>query len=124
MRPPRAIGLYRIGAAEEHRDAMFALGRSYDLGAGVHRDDAQASHWFLKGVEQGDGRAMVFLGLHYMNGRDRPIDKAAGAALFARAADQGSGRGLFMLAQCMEAGDGVPRDEAGAPWARRIPKWR
>ena len=55
--------------------AQYFLGRMYDTGRGVPKDDQQAAAWFRKAAEQGSAGAQYFLGLMYYQGRGVPKDE-------------------------------------------------
>lgn len=70
-------------------DGMFALGRSYQLGAGVPINYAQAVVWLQKAVDAGHPAAMTKLGMMYGLAAGVPYDLARSNALVARAAELG-----------------------------------
>ena len=43
---PAAVELYRKSASAGNTDAMFQLGRLYERGEGVKKDDSEALRWF------------------------------------------------------------------------------
>ena len=86
----------------------------YVRGDGVDRDYAQATRWFRKAAEQGQGEAQFSLGLRYLDGQAVPQDYKEAARWFRRAADQGVGMAASRLAELYAAGRGVPRNFAEA----------
>lgn len=76
-------------ALDAGADGMFALGRSYQLGAGVPINYAQAVIWLQKAVDAGHPEAMTTLGMMYGLAAGVPYDYTRADALIAKAADLG-----------------------------------
>ena len=51
-----------------HIEAQYMVGRMYDDGRGVLRDDNQAVPWYRKAADQGNALAQSFLGSMYYEG--------------------------------------------------------
>jgi TPR repeat protein len=77
---------------------MFALGRSYQLGAGVPINYAQAVVWLQKAVDAGHAQAMTVLGVMYHKAAGVPHDEARSQALIARAFALGDPHALALQA--------------------------
>ena len=103
MNSGNKISLEETLAAAEHgsADEKFMLGRRFEIGDGVPRDEAQADIWYRKAVEQyvkaerDAGQAP--LGEMYETGRGALRDDAQAAIWFQKAADQGHAEAQFML---------------------------
>lgn len=58
-----------ISKAEKgHRDAQFALAKSYEAGLGIKKDISSAIQWYRKSADQGYAPAQFVLGKHYEDG--------------------------------------------------------
>ncbi len=97
--------------------ARNGLGKLYESGRGVEKNEALAAHWYGLAAEQGHAEAMARLAMCLEDGRGVPQDAVRAAQLYARAAEQeraerydGVCLALPRLAACYEAGRGVERD--------------
>jgi hypothetical protein len=107
---------YWYGAAAERGDAVaqINLGRCYEYGSSVLKDEAKAAEWYAKAAEQGIATAQNNLGLCYANGRGVLKDEAKAAEWYAKAAAQGMATAQNNLGLCYANGRGVLKDEAKA----------
>src|SRR5215469_3831068 len=48
--------------------AQFTVGKMYDNGEGISKDDRKAVEWYRKAADQGEALAQYQLGRHYANG--------------------------------------------------------
>lgn len=80
---------FRKAADMGFPEAQYMLGWSYENGAGVEQDHAQAVNWFRKASDQGLPHAHFALGAHYVNGLGVEQDTEKGLKLIRLAADQG-----------------------------------
>ena len=71
--------------------AQYRLGRLYEAGDGVPRDDAAALRWFDAAGEQGDKEALVSIGIFHADGRGVPQDTFKAFMWWEIAARRGSG---------------------------------
>ena len=91
-----ACRLYRLAADQGLPEARNNLGRMYELGLGVGRDDREACNWFEKALDQkGLPEAQFNLGRMYELGFGVGQDHAEACKWYRKAADQGHTR-----AQC------------------------
>jgi TPR repeat protein len=60
------------------KDAQYEVGRMYEGGQGVAKDDAKAASWYQKSALAGDHRAQLLLSLMYARGRGVPQDDKQG----------------------------------------------
>ena len=120
-----ALREWRSLAEQGHARAQFYLGRMYERGQAVPKDDTEAVKWFrlaaqgLRSLaEQGHAEAQNELGLMYYSGRVVPQDDAEAAKWFRLAAEQGYARAQVDLGNMYRMGRGVPQDndEAKSWW--------
>jgi len=97
-------------AAGGSLSAAFILGRLYDEGWGVKKDDAAAFRWYRVAAEGGLPEAFYFVGSAYAFGSGVRRDKRKGFAWFEKAAAAGDETGAYMVALAIIDGTGVRRD--------------
>jgi len=117
-----AAAEYRKAADAGYKAAQYNLGRLYDQGYGVPKDDAQAAAWYRKAADLGFVEAQNNLGVMYGEGRGVPQNFVQSEAWLRKAADQG-----YPVAQCNlgylylgTTGFGLARDYVqAADWFRK-----
>jgi uncharacterized protein len=72
---PRHLAAWRTEAQRGNADALYLLGRCYEVGAGVSRDEVAAFALELDAARQGSVPAMVALAAMYRDGRGVPADR-------------------------------------------------
>ena len=106
-------------AEKGEAEAQFELGRRYQVGTGVAKDDAQALQWFLKAGQRDHARALVSLGSIYAHGFGVKEDWAESIRWYRLAALQGDRVAQHNLGLDYNHGHGVERDFAeAARWFR------
>ena len=83
-----ALRLLNPLAAEGNAEAQAVLGKMYETGQGVAKNDAEAAIWYRKAADQGDARAQYNLGIMYDFGQGVPQSSAEAAKWYSKAADQ------------------------------------
>jgi uncharacterized protein len=96
--------------------AQLELGRAYQEGKGVPRDDGQAVGWFRKAADQGNAAAQNSLGVMYSEGRGVPRDKDEAVRWYKKAAKQGLPEGFYNVAISYFNGEG-PGEDIPLAWA-------
>ena len=76
------------GAEQGHSNAQLNLGRMYEKGLGVQKDDAKAAEWYRKAAEQGMIRAQFGLAVMYEEGRGIEKDESKAEEWYRKAAEQ------------------------------------
>ncbi len=100
--------------------AQFYLGRMYDNGQGVAKNEAEALRWFRKAAEQGHAKGQFNLGVSYETGQGFPQDAVEAARWVRKAAKQGLANAQSKLGYMYQYGRGVAKDEAEAVrWFRK-----
>jgi TPR repeat protein len=89
------------------------------MGAGVMKNDVQASFWWSKAAEQGKDSAQFNLGNCYNNGIGVPKDPAKAIFWWRKAAEQGNPKAQYNLGVRYLNGEVVAKDvvEGYAYWA-------
>ena len=102
-----AVKWYRKSAEQGNVFGQYNLGRCYDRGAGVMKDDAEAMKWYFKSAEQGLPLAQCMLGGKFASGEGVGKDLEVSASWYRTAAEEGDGEGQYYLADCYKCGKGV-----------------
>lgn len=84
-----AFRLWKPLAEQGNAESQYRLGRLFETGHGVPRNDGEAVEWYRRAAEQGHASAQYRLGAQYVLGDGVPQDGDEGAMWFRRAAEQG-----------------------------------
>jgi len=104
----------RAEAESGNVDAQFRLGKAYQTGSGVARDDAKAAEWFRKAAEQGNAGAENSLGIMYSMGLGVEKNKEEAVNWYRKAAKQGSPDAMFNLGASYYNGEGIAENPVSA----------
>ena len=100
-------------------EAQHAMGRIYEYGYGVSRDDALAARWYRKAAEQNVAEAQYRLGVFHEHGWGVPRDAALAVTWYAQAAQLGHVFAQHDLAFMYLEGKGVEQSKIEAyKWLR------
>ena len=116
-----AAALTKLRALAEKGDAKAQnnLGRMYDEGLGVPKDEDEAVKWYREAADQGHADAQNSLGVMYRTGLGVPKDEVEGVKWYRKAADQGYAAAQYNLGKMYIYGFGVTQDEVEAvKWYR------
>jgi serine/threonine protein kinase len=80
----------RKAALEGRPDAMYRLGRMYELGQDGEKDEEKAVRWYRKAAQQGHAAAQYNLGALYEKGRGVPRDEEQAVRWYRKAAAAGN----------------------------------
>ncbi len=100
-------------AAQGYTEAIYVLGKEYDVGSTAFRRDLKvATQFFAEAAWRGHVDAQVDLATQYLLGRGGvPQDDAVAAQWYERAAVAGHWGAQYLIASMYEHGNGVTRDE-------------
>lgn len=90
--------------------AQFSLGRAYEVGNGVFKNDESAVRGYRKAADQGNSDAEARLGVIYRLGLGVNPDKEEAVRWYRKAAKGGSSQAMFNLGIPYYNGDGVPSE--------------
>jgi TPR repeat protein len=99
---------------ENSPGAMYILGRMYDQGRGVARDDKEAVRYYQLSADQGNAKAQNNLGFMYEQGHGVDRDDKEAVRYFQLSADQGNAVAQCNLGCMYEQGHGVDWDDKEA----------
>ena len=94
--------------------AQYELGRRYDNGEGVGKDEREAFRWYMKAAEQGFAAAQNNVGWGYQNGVGVGKDEREAFRWFMKAAEQGLAVAQNNVGWDYQNGVGVGKDEREA----------
>ena len=104
----------RRNAGKGGAEAMYELGRHYQHGWCVKKDEAEAVKWFRLATEHGHAYAMYDLGKCYRKGTGVERNDAEAVKWYALAAEHGCAYAMYDLGECYRKGTGVERNDAEA----------
>jgi uncharacterized protein len=105
-----ALELAKAAAEKGEPQAATLIGRLYQEGLGVPRDDVQAAQWYRRGAEQGDINAMFAFGVMLAEGGALKKDRSGAAQMFENAAAKGHVIANYNLAMLFLLGEGKPQN--------------
>ncbi len=103
-----ALELAKAGAERGEPQAATLVGRIYQEGLGVARNDVEAATWYRRGAELGDMNAMFSFGVMLAEGGAIKKDRDGAAQMFERSAAKGHVVANYNLAMLFLLGDGKP----------------
>ena len=115
-----ALRLWTPLANAGDAEAQTELGRLYDRGLGVQKDDLTALAWFRKAAEKGYARAQNAVGSFYASGRGVEKNDSEAVNWYRKAAEQGYAPAQANLGVRYMTGKGVTTDyDQGILWLTR-----
>jgi len=109
-----AAKLYAEAAEQGLPAAIYRVGRGYDKGRGVPRDQIEAARWYERAAVLRYPPAMSALGTMHEYGDGAALNLAEALRLYRLAADAGDAAGMTSLAFLYSEGKGVARNVAEA----------
>ena len=106
-KPPTDFGAVSARAQAGDPSAEIQLGRMYENGKGVARDETQAQQWFQKAADQGDPEGDLALGELYFKPRGIGRDFDMAQKYFEAAAQQGLAQAQYKLGAMYAYGEGT-----------------
>lgn len=102
----------RLKAAAEkgHKKAQYRLGRCYDKGRGVEKNDAKAFEWYSKSAAQDYAKAQYQVGKCYKDGEGTKKDRKKAVEYFKKAALQENADAQYQLGKAYLKGKGIAAD--------------
>ena len=107
-----AVVRFRKAADARSFAGMVLLGRAYEKGYGVKKDDVAATRLYTTAANAGDCGGIIALGRIQSYGMSPNLKESV--RLFTQAVDMGCAEGMFRLAILYQKGAGVTRDDAQA----------
>lgn len=102
--------LAKAAAERDEPEALTLLGRIYEKGLGVPKDELTAARLYRRGAELGDTEALFAFGVMLAAGRGIQKDLEGAAQLFERAARKGHPEANYNLGLLFVTGKGKPEN--------------
>ncbi|MHB1948018.1 MAG: tetratricopeptide repeat protein [Gammaproteobacteria bacterium] len=111
----KALECYNRAAGIGSADAIYMLAECFANGQGVDTNHKQAMELYHQAAIAGSRFALYRLGLYYMQGfLDVPPNPEKAVEYYKKAAEYGLPRAKLKLAECLQDGIGVKKDEKAA----------
>jgi hypothetical protein len=114
MEDPDTINTLILRAKDGTPQEQFHVGRLYEEGTEVLRNDTTAFRWYKKAAEQGMAEAQHKVALMYRWGKGTVKSSSQAARWFQQAAENGHPKAQVQLGRLYRTGRGVPRNETMA----------
>jgi len=116
----RRLPVWRHAADLGWPEGQWLLGRCFEEGLGVRKDEVKAAKLHRKAAEQGFAPAQVSLAICYEEGGGLAQDQREAVKWYRKAAEQGYSHGELNLGLCYYLGEGVSRNIGEAvKWLRK-----
>jgi TPR repeat protein len=114
--PPaqKEISEWQIAAERGDAEAQCNIGKLYENGDTVSKDQTEALKWYRRSAEQGNAVAQFRIGLMYSKGHGVRKDYAEAARWYRKAAEQGHADAQFNLGRMYSTGQGVRQNNRSA----------
>lgn len=100
----------RLADKEQNADARYQLGRMYELGAGVPKDEIKAMQIYQQAAQEGSGPAALKIGNAYYTGQGMEKNYKEAFQWYQKASDKGSYPAQYNIGLMLEEGLGVKKD--------------
>ena len=91
-------------------ESEMELGRRYNKGEGLAKDEVEAVKWYRKAADQNLAKAQYNLAVCYSHGEGVVKDQVEAVKWYRKAAEQNDADAQYNLGICYERGDGVAED--------------
>ncbi len=110
----QAVPKLKIAAEKGHMKAQYRLGRCYEKGRGVEKNEKLAFQWYTKSAAKEYAKGQCALAMCYKEGIGTPKDHKKAVEFFTKAAQQGNADAQYHLGKSYMKGKGVTADEKKA----------
>jgi len=111
---PAEVSQLRRKAEQGDAAAQFALGKVYQQGNGVTKNDDLAFKWYRKAADQGNAPAENMVGVMYGTGEGVRQDREEAVRWYGKAAKHGNPEGMFNMGVSYYNGEGARWDPISA----------
>ena len=116
----QAFPKLKVAAEKGHKKAQYRLGRCYEKGRGVAKDEALAFQWYTKSALKDYPKGQYALGMCYKDGIGTAKDPKKAAEYFAKAAQGDNADAQYQLGKCYMKGKGITADQKkAASWFKK-----
>ena len=115
-----ALECFKKAALKNHVDALFHVGKIYDLALGVEQDYRLAAEYYSKAVSFNSGKAANNLANMFLNGYGVEKNEKKAIELYKKGVEWGNGVAASNLGVCYRWGHGVAQDyEEAMKWYKK-----
>lgn len=115
-----ALECFKKAASKNHADALFHVGKIYDLALGVEQDYRLAAEYYSKAVSFNSGKAANNLANMYKSGDGLEKDMKKAIELYKKGIDGGSYAAMANLGDMYLLGEGVEQNyEEAMKWYQK-----
>lgn len=115
-----ALECFKKAASKNHADALFHIGKIYDLALGVEQDYRLAAEYYSKAVSFNSGKAANNLANMYKSGDGLEKDMKKAIELYKKGIDGGSYAAMVNLGDMYCLGEGVEQNyEEAMKWYKK-----
>ena len=115
-----ALECFKKAALKNHVDALFHVGKIYDLALGVEQDYRLAAEYYSKAVSFNSGKAANNLANMYRNGDGLEKDMKKAIELYKKGIDGGNYTAMANLGGMYRLGEGVEQNyEEAMKWYKK-----
>ena len=115
-----ALECFKKAALKNHVDALFHVGKIYDLALGVEQDYRLAAEYYSKAVSFNSGKAANNLANMYRNGDGLEKDMKKAIELYKKGIDGGNYAAMANLGGMYRLGEGVEQNyEEAMKWYKK-----
>ena len=116
----QAVPKLKVAAQKGHKKAQYRLGRCYEKGRGVSKDETAAFQWYTKSAAQDYAKGQYALGNCYKEGIGTAKDHKKAVEYFTKAAQNDNADAQYQLGKCYLKGKGVAADaKKAASWLKK-----
>ena len=116
----QAFPKLKTAAEKGHKKAQYRLGRCYEKGRGVTKDEAAAFQWYTKSAAQDYAKGQYALGNCYKEGIGTAKDHKKAVEYFSKAAQNDNADAQYQLGKCYMKGKGITADsKKAASWLKK-----
>ena len=116
----QAFPKLKVAAEKGHKKAQYRLGRCYEKGRGVAKDEALAFQWYTKSAAKDYPKGQYALGMCYKDGIGTAKDPKKAAEYFSKAAQNDNADAQYQLGKCYMKGKGITADsKKAASWLKK-----
>ncbi len=115
-----AVPKLKAAAEKGHKKAQYRLGRCYEKGRGVSKDETAAFQWYTKSAAQDYAKGQYALGNCYKEGLGTAKDHKKAFEYFTKAAQHDNADAQYQLGKCYMKGKGTTADaKKAASWFKK-----
>ena len=116
----QAVPKLKAAAEKGHKKAQYRLGRCYEKGRGVSKDETAAFQWYTKSAAQDYAKGQYALGNCYKEGLGTAKDHKKAFESFTKAAQHDNVDAQYQLGKCYMKGKGTTADaKKAASWFKK-----